>query len=234
MTGIHRYLPGDRMADLISENYFLIQVISRFGIKVGFGDKTVEQVCREFGVDCATFLAVVNFIVQGHSYIDGSTELSIPSLLNYLKQSHIYFLEFCLPAIRRKLLNGIVMSTDNVSFLIMKFFDDYTAEVKTHMEFEEQEVFSYVRGLLSGSIEDKFRITTYSEYHEEVGDKLKELKNIIIKYCPDSADINLLNDALYDIYRCEQELESHCMVEDRIFVPAVVKLERKVREDVQR
>ena len=51
MTGIHRYLPGDRMADLISENYFLIQVISRFGIKVGFGDKTVEQVCREFGVD---------------------------------------------------------------------------------------------------------------------------------------------------------------------------------------
>jgi regulator of cell morphogenesis and NO signaling len=67
-----------------------------------------------------------------------------------------------------------------------------------------------------------------------VGDKLKELKNIIIKYCPDSADINLLNDALYDIYRCEQELESHCMEEDRIFVPAVVKLERKVREDVQR
>ena len=94
MTGIHRYLPGDRMADLISENYFLIHVISRFGIKVGFGDKTVEQVCRDFGVDCATFLAVVNFIVQGHSYIDGSTELSIPSLLNYLKQSHIYFLEF--------------------------------------------------------------------------------------------------------------------------------------------
>ena len=102
------------------------------------------------------------------------------------------------------------------------------------MEFEEQKVFSYVNGLLSGSIEDKFRISTYSEYHEEVGDKLKELKNIIIKYCPDSADINLLNDALYDIYRCEQELESHCMVEDRIFVPAVVKLERKVREDVQR
>ena len=60
---------------------------------------------------------------------------------------------------------------------------------------------------------------------------LKELKNILIRYCPNNADVNLLNDALYDIYRCEQELESHCMIEDYVFTPAVRKLERRVKDN---
>lgn len=229
MKRTHIYRADDRMIDLISDNYFLIQVISRFGIKVGFGDKTVEEVCKDFNVDSNTFLAIVNFISDGNSYIDNLSDISLSSLLSYLKQSHAYFLEYCLPAIRKKLLEGIILSTEDVSFLILKFFDEYTAEVRTHMELEERGVFTYVNKLLQGNVNEKFHISTYSEHHDQVGDKLKELKNIIIKYCPQNADINLLNDALYDIYRCEQELENHCLVEDYIFVPAVLKLERQSR-----
>lgn len=229
MARANIYRPNDRMVDLISDNYFLIQVISRFGIKVGFSDKTVEDVCKDFDVDCNTFLAIVNFISDGNSYIDNLSNISLHSLLIYLKQSHTYFLDYCLPAIRKKLLEGINLSTEDVSFLILKFFDEYTTEVRTHMELEEQGVFMYVNKLLEGKVNEKYQISTYSEHHDQVGDKLKELKNIILKYCPQNADINLLNDALYDIYRCEQELESHCLVEDYIFVPAVLKLERHIK-----
>ena len=56
--------------------------------------------------------------------------------------------------------------------------------------------------------------------------RLGELKNIILKYCPANADVDLLNDALYDIYRCEVELESHCRLEDMLLVPAIMNLER--------
>ena len=59
-----------------------------------------------------------------------------------------------------------------------------------------------------------------------MGEKLTELKNIIIKYCPAKANENLLNAALFDIYACEAGLESHCKVEDYIFVPAILKLEK--------
>lgn len=234
MKRTYKYKADDRMADIISDNYFLIQVISRFGIKVGFGDKTIENVCDDFNVDCNTFLAIVNFISDGNSYVENLSSISLSSLLQYLKQSHAYFLEYCLPAIRKKLLEGIILSTEDVSFLILKFFDEYTAEVKSHMDLEERGVFTYVNRLIEGEINEKYRISTYSEHHEQVGDKLKELKNIIIKYCPQNADINLLNDALYDIYRCEQELESHCLVEDYIFVPAVLKLERQIRGDYEK
>ena len=219
------YSPEDKMATLIADDYQLIQVMTRFGIRMGFGEKSVEEVCKEAGVDCNTFLAVVNFVVEGFTIYDTSSPLSIRSLMHYLKQSHIYFLDYCLPLIRKKLLKGIRFNVTDISMLIIKFFDEYYNEVKTHMEFEEKNVFIYIEKLLNNETPHGFRIATYSEHHEQVSDKLGELKNIIIKYCPTDSDSNLLNDALYSIYRCERELENHCKVEDYLLVPEIKRLE---------
>ncbi|MDE5875128.1 MAG: hemerythrin domain-containing protein [Muribaculaceae bacterium] len=216
------------MASLIAENYQLLQVMSRFGIPLGFGDDSVEKTCCDNGVDCSTFLAVVNFISEGYSDSDTLPSLSVEALLDYLRQSHIYFLEYFLPAIRKKLLEGIRLRNDDVSFLILKFFDDYVGEVRIHMDYEEKNVFPYVKSLLSGNKISDFRVNTYSKHHDRVGSKLKELKKLIIKYCPESKDINILNDALYDIYRCEDEHESHCLGEDCLLVPAILQLENKL------
>lgn len=225
------YSPNDRMIRLIADNYSLIHVMTRFGIRMGFGDKSVKEVCDENEVDCQTFLAVVNFVVEGYIEAEYIDNISVDSILHYLRQSHVYFLEYCLPAIRRKLLDGIRLQTSDISFLILRCFDEYTNEVRTHMEFEEKMVFTYVAKLIKGEALPNFKIDTYSDHHEQVANRLKELKLIIIRYCPDSADVNLLNDALYDIYRCEQELESHCRVEDQIFVPVIRRMETKLAVD---
>ena len=39
-----------KMADLVGADYRLLTVIYRLGIKLGFGEKTVEETCRESGV----------------------------------------------------------------------------------------------------------------------------------------------------------------------------------------
>lgn len=218
------------MVSLIADNYRLIQVMSRFGIPMGFGDKTVAEVCSDNSVDCTTFLAVVNFVIDGFTNYDSHADVSVKALLHYLRQSHIYFLDYCLPAIRRKLLDGISLRSTDVSFLILKFFDEYMHEVRVHMEYEEETVFKYVNSLLNGETPENYKIATYSQHHDLVSLKLKELKSLIIKYCPTDAKTNLLNDALYDIYRCEDELESHCHVEDCMLVPAILKLERNSTE----
>ena len=41
---------------------------------------------------------------------------------------------------------------------------------------------------------------------------------------------NLLYSFLFDIINCAQDLDSHCSVEDNIFVPAVANLENEIRE----
>ena len=57
-----KYSGTDKMSDLICENYNLLLVMSRFGLSLGFGDQTVQQVCERQGVHTGTFLAVVNFM----------------------------------------------------------------------------------------------------------------------------------------------------------------------------
>ncbi len=75
-----KYNPSDKMSDLICSNYSLLQVMSRFDLSLGFGEKTVQEVCRENGVDCHTFLAVVNFMVEGSDRMEGDVkDLSMPS-----------------------------------------------------------------------------------------------------------------------------------------------------------
>ena len=41
-----------------------IQIISRFGLEMGVGEQTIEQVCEAHNVHTPTFLAIVNKLVD--------------------------------------------------------------------------------------------------------------------------------------------------------------------------
>ena len=51
MNKYMKYSATDRMSDLICENYNLLLVMSRFGLSLGFGEKTVEKVFEQQGVN---------------------------------------------------------------------------------------------------------------------------------------------------------------------------------------
>lgn len=227
MKGERRYKESDKMSDLICGNYSLLLVMSRFGLSTGFGDKSVKEACRLSGVDHNTFLAVVNFIEAFPSCPAQDTRnLSLVSLMSYLRRAHSYFLDFNLPAIRAKLVDAIG-GKDDVASLILRFYDDYVNEVREHMEYENKTVFKYVDDLLEARNPGNFRIGIFAKRHNQIDTKLTELQNIIIKYYPARENVNLLNAVLFDIYSCAADLESHCMVEDHLFVPAVREYEKE-------
>ncbi len=229
MQHIKEYIPGHKMTLLINDNSLLLMVMSRFGISLGFGDKTVEAVCSEQNVDCETFLAVCNFI--SFQNVNGNT-VSIEPLIEYLKKAHSYFLDFNMPLIRRKLIEAIDCSgRDQVAMLILKFYDAYTEEVRRHMDYEDKDVFTYIDTLLSGKYTEGYSIDVFASGHHQINTKLKELKDIIIRYLPQREN-NLLNAVLFDIINCEQDLVSHCKVEDTLLVPAVRELEARMAENL--
>lgn len=210
------------MRDIISDNHLILMVMTRFGISLGFGDKTVEEICAETGTHTETFIAVANFI-SGKPY--SLEKVDVASLIDYLKRAHTYFLDFNLPHIRRKLIDSIDCSGhDQVAMLILKFFDEYVTEVRRHMEYENTEVFTYVESLLRGEKNPEYNIRIFAGKHHHIETRLKELKDIIIRYYPQQSS-DRLNATLFDIINCEQDLKSHCLVEDRIFVPVVEKVE---------
>lgn len=221
------YRVDDRLRDAIDDNNLLLLVISRFSIPFGFGDSTIGEVCGENGIDCATFLAVANLVCAKKA---PSYDVSPRALIDYLKKAHTYFLDFNLPLIRRKLIDAVNNSSiDDVAFLIIKYFDDYVIEVRRHMEYENDTLFGYISRLASGENVADYSIEEYSATHTDMGDKFNELKNIIIRHYRQK-DNDTLNSVLYDIINCQADLVTHCMVENRLLVPAVRKLEQSIAD----
>lgn len=149
MKSVKLYEADDKMVDLIGDNYSMLQGLGAFGIRLGFGDKTVEEVCSEQGVDCYTFLAVVNFIINGYAPKETDERISVPTILGYLRASHRFFLDFQLPSIRETLRNTLNQD-DNLTDLILHLYDEYAHDIQRHMRYEEKTLFPYVEALIRG------------------------------------------------------------------------------------
>ena len=231
MKNVKMYEASDKMITLIKDNYSVLQALGSFGINLGFGDMTVSETCRKNGVDTYTFLAVVNFTINDYAHFEDDEQISVPTLLHYLKASHTYYLDFQLPFIRRELQESI-NENDALGRLIMKLYEEYAQEIRRHMKYEEKTLFPYVESLLEGRPLNNYNIHTFSKHHEQTDKKLRELKLMIIKYLPaDSLHNNQLTATLYDIYNNEEWLRHHAEVEDHIFAPAIKRLEQQTKQE---
>lgn len=217
------FRPENTMRELIRDNNLLLMTISRFDIAFGFGDSSVAETCEANNVDADTFLAVCN-LLSGREH--EPYKVSLPSLMAYLKRAHTSFIDLSLPKIRHKIIEAINYSeTNEISFLLIKFFDDYVCEVREHLDNENEVVFKYVENLLEGKRDTDFNISQFSVDHDNMSNKLNELKDIFIYHYSQRGNA-LLSSVLFDIINLEKDLMSHFEVENHLFVPAVAKLEK--------
>lgn len=216
------------MIALIRDDHNVLQAIGAFGINLGFGDKTVAQVCHDQQVDTYTFLLVVNYIINGYRHQGPDESISVPTLMRYLRASHEYFLGYQLPFVREQLKEAL-LDDNKMQNLVLQLYDAYVRSVLTHMRYEEKTLFPYVERLLQGERMEDYDIHTFSQHHGDTTAKLIELKSIIIKYMPDDiASSTKLTAALYHVYHTEEWLQLHANVEDDIFTPAISHLEQEV------
>ncbi len=227
------YEQTDRMALLIDDCPDVLEMLGRFGIPLGFGEKTVSELCQAQGVDCYTFLCVVNYILNNVGDVDVA-RLDVPTLMRYLRASHAYYRQFLLPFIREQ-LTACLDEDSKLSHLIMRLYDDYASEVTIHMQREEDEVFPYVDSLLAGK-PDGHSIDALMYAHSNADTTLRELKSIMTRYLPtDVRTGNHLAHTLYSLYCNETWLRNHAKVEDALLTPAIRLLEYRQRHsDVNR
>ena len=213
------YRDIDKMSEMLSRDRRAMQIVSRFGIPMGVGDKTIDTVCKEHGIHTPTFLAIVNNAnTDLHSL--KTEDIDLPTLQMYLKNAHTYFLEFLLPRIRRQLIEAInpTDQSDQVAMLILRYFDEYVQEIRIHIQHEDE-----------GQLEN------HASDDQHIAKKLQELVSLIIKYYPANSSYpfanELLTTVLLGIYQTEEELQTHCAIEDEILRPAMKRKGRaKSRE----
>ena len=81
-----------KFAELMTEDRRLLQLLPRFGIGLGFGDRSVDQVCRMNQVNADLFLLICEIYSDG-GFRPAKHELQLidmSDLLSYLKASHQY------------------------------------------------------------------------------------------------------------------------------------------------
>src|SRR5690554_2952785 len=139
---------------LIHENYDLLPVINRFGIRLGLKEKTVETICKEKNINPDFFLAIVNTFTNDQYFPkDELLSFSPIEIIEYLKRTHRYYLNYVLPKLETQLEHLIGSSnSDNQELLMLKqFYKQYTKEFTEHIDHEEMEVFPYIEKMISSN-----------------------------------------------------------------------------------
>lgn len=235
-------ITGDlRMADIIHINQRLLLVIERFDISLGFGDKTIAEVCASYKLNTSFVLLVLNvFNDHSFSFNELLSKEYIPDLLNYLKNGHRYFLFDKLPYING-LIDRFIEKTENPdSRLLHAFFEEYTDEVVEHMNLEEQTVFPYIQSLF-GKLQGhkvneellSYQIDDFIDNHSNIEEKLDDLKHLLIKHFPPTEERFFRNQILFELFDLEYDLNDHNGLEERILTPIVRTLEKEAKRNGQ-
>jgi regulator of cell morphogenesis and NO signaling len=230
--------PDTKVADLVLENPYLSLMIEHFGIGFPLKEKTVARLCSENNISIELFIALAKlFNGTSHEFAGNLTFDDIPSLLQYLKKDHQYFTDEIYPQILRLIHDMNVTTNQEEIVLIEKFFNEYFNEVVEHLNYENQVVFPYVNNLYNqwqgnppdDFVDSKYSVEEYREHHDDIEEKLSDLKNLLIKYLPARNDQSARRKLLVHLFELESDLAIHSQIEDKVLIPLVSQLEKHVK-----
>jgi len=228
--------------DAIVRNNKLLPIFNRFGITLGFGDKNIETACFEKRIGLNFFIEIVNTF-QDKNYFPKSklTEFSVSQIIEYLKNTHLYYVNYILPDFEKQLTLIKLSGSENVTDfeLLNKFYKKYKHELWEHINDEDKNVFPYalaVEKLAENEMTfsqfnndfESFSVSDFDKEHTNMETKMSDLKSLIIKYLPPVFDQNLCQKFLFSLMRFEEDLKDHARIEDKILVPKIKILENRI------
>jgi regulator of cell morphogenesis and NO signaling len=229
---------SQKLSDVIHHDHRLLPILNRFGIRLGFGDQSVAEVCKSNGINSEFLIEIVNTYHDPDYFPrDKFLDFPLPLIVEYLKKTHQYYYNFYIPEIEKQ-LNELIASApeENNLSLLTRFYLKFKQELHEHLQYEDKFTFPYVielHNLHSKSLRLTNReslpaksIVEFEETHSDVDSKLLDLKNIIIKYLNASYDDNKCNTLITTIFNFEDDLRDHSRIEDKIMVPKVLQIEK--------
>ncbi len=229
------YITGDKkMLDLINNNYSLLLCLQHFDIDFSVDNKTVKDLCVENNISDNTFIVIANLyngFFPTESEIDKIDDIT--PILSYLRKSHSFYIDDKYPELKNH-LEQLKEDYSNKDFqLIEKFFNDYFEEVLEHLNYEDAIAFPYFYSLLKNDTEgskSSFSAKEYKNHHTDIETKLTDLKNLFLKHIKIRSDLNKKRKFLNTLLDLEFDLSIHSIIEEKILVPLVEKIEAKINE----
>lgn len=230
------------MAQVIMEHQQLIPLLPRFNIKMGFGHKSVEQVCQQYGVNTCFFLEICNsYIYEDYTATKDLSLFSLETMVDYLKNTHHYYTAIAFPALEQNIAELISDSELSIEKkdLVFNFFNDYKRNFLEHIQKEEEIILPYILELEIQYRQEKadeyfirkvkkYSINDFALEHDRLETSLTNLSKLIIQYLPPFENWVLCHRILMDLCRLVKDLTDHGNMEDKVLIPRVSELEHSL------
>lgn len=73
---------------------------------------------------------------------------------------------------------------------------------------------------------NSFSIKQYQEHHNDIEEKLSDLKNLLIHHLKVGEYASLNRQIIFHLYELEFDLHAHSITEDKILVPIISSIEK--------
>ena len=224
--------PSMRMADLIDGNPYLLLMLQHFNIDFRVSDHTVMQLCNRYGISENLFISIANLYTGiGTGGEQPFTRNDLLHVIDFLKRSHNYYRFDKYPQINSYIRQLQENHPEKELMLLEKFFNEYFTEVVEHLDYEDDVAFPYFITLLSSEKHcggrKVYSSREYRDHHTDIELKLKDLKNLLLKYVKIEGDLGLRRKLFMSLYELEFDLYIHSLIEESILIPSGADIERK-------
>jgi DNA-binding CsgD family transcriptional regulator len=243
--------PEDKLADVLQRDSRLIAVVERLGIELGFGDKSVREACAERKVDADLCAALLNIVSTERYYpAQPLRALSTLQLVAYLRGTHQRYRRTRIGVVQAH-IGRLVASGDGKQLqLVEQTFGEASRELQCYFSDMEEMLFTHVQQLYaccllqaSGQATPDDPTTPVNfpalqQRYQLACNKLRDVKDILIKYLTGNFDRTLRNAVIYQISDMEADLHSCLRIQELLLLPAMLQLRNtltnKKLEDVFR
>jgi regulator of cell morphogenesis and NO signaling len=219
-----------KLTNVIIEHPNVLNVLEYFNIPLGLGDRTIAETAKEYNIAPNTLEVVIKVYCRTvPSKILNKAE--IHDLLIFLQASHDNFKLVKIPELK-SLIEGFSREIPTeYGKMLVNFFDEYIQEIDEHFMYEDKKVFPYINKILQNKKARDFKIREFERNHTDIGHKLLDLKNILIKYIPPTVVSEYRKQILNRLVNFEKDLMYHTQLEDNILVPFVKNMETNIETD---
>ncbi|MEG1543464.1 MAG: helix-turn-helix transcriptional regulator [Tannerellaceae bacterium] len=224
-----------QLSEVVEEHPSLIPVLNRFGIRLGLGDKSVNTLCEEHGLDANFLLVVINTFLNEEYFPEKKLQTFHTSqIIDYLTKTNHYYQHSQLPNIERHLTSFISMSVpgNTTLGLIGKFFASFKEELTARILHDEQTWFPYCLTLSEKLSEtstvnrkEVLQLASSERTEDSIEALLADLKSIMVKHLSGAYNENLCYAVIFAISSLEKDIKQHNRIRYRILTPMVAAME---------
>lgn len=209
--------PDTRLGDVVIAHPEIIEVIHRFGLRLGVGDKSLSRLCADVDIN-ADFLAVIlnTFLNDDYFPENRLRSFNLSLIKQYLLMADLSYTRFHLPTIERHFGLLLANSRDDAGSLshLHNFFRELSAEISKRNDTDNRLLAA--ENLLTAS-----QVASLSRADKSIEEKLLDLLTMLVKHISGEYEPRLCQAVILGIVGLRRDVANNNRLRSRLLYPSI-------------